>query len=205
MSALVLKIFLLLACSALVRQSIIYAGQHWARTFSHTITILTLPIITFTITSVISGNIALSLGLVGALSIVRFRNPVKSPFELVVYFLMIVCGIAISVDPAWLIVLVAAFVLITIACEAANRISKRTRGEALFPASFAEGNALSTLTVFTSGTVASLDAHNALVGYSFDETGGEYRLVSPARAELAALAQSLRDAEGVRRIDFQAP
>ena len=64
---------------------------------------------------------------------------------------------------------------------------------------------MSTLTVFTSGAISDLDNHGALVGYTFDESGGEYRLVSPAKAELATLAQDLRGAEGISRIDFQAP
>ena len=41
--------------------------------------------------------------MVGALSIVRFRNPVKSPFELAVYFGSITMGIAASVSLPWLI------------------------------------------------------------------------------------------------------
>ena len=45
----------------------------------------------------ISGNIALSLGMIGALSIVRFRHPVKSALELIIYFDLITIGIATSV------------------------------------------------------------------------------------------------------------
>ena len=43
---------------------------------------------------VIKGSIALSLGLVGALSIVRFRTPIKNSSVLIVYFVAIGCGIA---------------------------------------------------------------------------------------------------------------
>ena len=50
----------------------------------------------FVITSVIAGNIALSLGMVGALSIIRFRHPVKSPLELSIYFLLLTVGITID-------------------------------------------------------------------------------------------------------------
>jgi hypothetical protein len=81
-------------------------GQTWIQTKAHTTTILILPIITYVITNVISGNIALSLGMVGALSIVRFRNPVRSPLELSVYFGAITMGIAASVSLMWLIFLV---------------------------------------------------------------------------------------------------
>ena len=73
-------------------------GQNWIQTKAHTTTILILPIITYVITNVISGNIALSLGMVGALSIVRFRNPVKNSLELVIYFSLIAVGIAAGVN-----------------------------------------------------------------------------------------------------------
>jgi hypothetical protein len=52
-----------------------------------------LPIVIHVITSSISTNIALSLGMVGALSIVRFRTPIKNPVELLIYFLLIASGI----------------------------------------------------------------------------------------------------------------
>jgi hypothetical protein len=37
--------------------------------------------------------------MVGALSIVRFRTPVKNPSELVIYFCLITLGIVINVNP----------------------------------------------------------------------------------------------------------
>ena len=67
--------------------------------------ILILPITSFIITKVIAGNIALSLGMVGALSIVRFRHPVRSPFELVIYFVLIAQGITYGVSLKWGVVL----------------------------------------------------------------------------------------------------
>ena len=45
-----------------------------------------LPSLGYVITTVIGTNIALSLGMVGALSIIRFRTPVRSPYELIIYF-----------------------------------------------------------------------------------------------------------------------
>jgi len=59
---------------------------------------LLLAPIGYAITSSISSNIALSLGMVGALSIIRFRTPVKNSFELVVYFLLLTLGVTGSVD-----------------------------------------------------------------------------------------------------------
>ena len=52
-----------------------------------------LPIIVLFITKIISTNLYLSLGLIGALSIVRYRTPVKSIFELGYLFSLIGIGI----------------------------------------------------------------------------------------------------------------
>jgi len=49
----------------------------------------------------IAGNLGLSLGMIGALSIVRFRTPVKSSLELIIYFIHIVIGISITVAPIY--------------------------------------------------------------------------------------------------------
>ena len=38
--------------------------------------------------------------MVGALSIVRFRTPVKNPSELIMYFILITLGIVTNVDPS---------------------------------------------------------------------------------------------------------
>ena len=77
-----------------IRFALTYSNQFWASTYHHTLTYVILPVIAMVVTKVIAGNIALALGMVGALSIVRFRNPVKNSFELVMYFALITIGIA---------------------------------------------------------------------------------------------------------------
>ena len=98
----------------LIRLSLTLSKQRWAGTYHFTLTCLLLPAITFVITKVIAGNIALSLGMIGALSIVRFRNPVKSSLELTIYFLLITIGIACSVDISWAILLGGGSILLII-------------------------------------------------------------------------------------------
>lgn len=76
-------------------------GNRWVKTYYEFMTFALLPLITFVISKVIASNIALSLGMVGALSIVRFRNPVKNSFQLVMYFLLITIGISYGVNWKW--------------------------------------------------------------------------------------------------------
>ena len=59
---------------------------------------VTLPVIGLVITTVIGSNIALSIGMIGALSIVRFRTPIRTPYELVHYFSLLTIGISAKVD-----------------------------------------------------------------------------------------------------------
>ena len=75
--------------------------HRWVNTYYQLLTFSFLPLITFVISKVIAGNLALSLGMVGALSIVRFRNPVKNSFELILFFALITIGISYGVQWKW--------------------------------------------------------------------------------------------------------
>jgi len=60
-----------------------------------------LPLLTLTtvlVISVVKSSLALSLGLVGALSIVRFRTAIKEPEELLFLFLAITIGLGLGAD-----------------------------------------------------------------------------------------------------------
>lgn len=52
-----------------------------------------LSLITFLVILIVKSSLALSLGLVGALSIVRFRTPIKEPEELIYLFMAIALGL----------------------------------------------------------------------------------------------------------------
>lgn len=63
-----------------------------------------LPVLTLTtalVISIIKSSLALSLGLVGALSIVRFRTAVKEPEELMFLFVAITIGLGVGADQRW--------------------------------------------------------------------------------------------------------
>lgn len=57
-----------------------------------------LAIITTAVIAVVKSSLALSLGLVGALSIVRFRAAIKEPEELVYLFLCIAVGLSLGAE-----------------------------------------------------------------------------------------------------------
>lgn len=57
-----------------------------------------LCLITILVISIIKSSLALSLGLVGALSIVRFRTAIKEPEELIYLFMAIAIGLGLGAD-----------------------------------------------------------------------------------------------------------
>ena len=80
---------------------------------------LVLPVIALTtllVISVVKSSLALSLGLVGALSIVRFRTPIKEPEELAYIFLAIAVGLALGADQWESAVIGVAVILMVISC-----------------------------------------------------------------------------------------
>ena len=186
----VVTIISLIIISIIGRLILESIGQRWITTFSHTTTIIMLPVITYMITKVISGNIALSLGMVGALSIVRFRNPVRSPLELSVYFASITMGIAASVHIRWLFYFVIAMILVIIFIKLASVISGKFNKE-FFTTSFSEGNSLSILDVEAKNNINSLDNNKFLISKTKNEKNITYVLASSNFNELKSILSEI--------------
>jgi len=74
---------------------------HISRSQSMGKTLIIISTITFLIITVVKSSLALSLGLVGALSIIRFRTPIKEPFELSYLFMSIAIGLGFGANQ-WL-------------------------------------------------------------------------------------------------------
>ena len=71
-----------------------------------------LALTTMAIMIIVRPSIALSLGLVGALSIVRFRAAIKDPEELTYLFLIIGIGLATGADQPLIAIIIIVFVLL---------------------------------------------------------------------------------------------
>ena len=72
-----------------------HAGTAYSKKFN--VSLVTLAILTGTVMTVIGNNIALSLGMVGALSIVRFRTAIKDSRDTTYIFWAIIVGICCGV------------------------------------------------------------------------------------------------------------
>jgi hypothetical protein len=80
--------------------------------------------------SIVKSSLALSLGLVGALSIVRFRAAIKEPEELSYLFLIIGAGLGFGANQR--LITLTAFVLIFGILIVQNVFGRRTESENLY-------------------------------------------------------------------------
>jgi hypothetical protein len=87
-----------------------FRGVVYNQSFSVSLAVLT--ILTAMITLAISSNIALSLGMVGALSIVRYRTAIKDPADIIFLFWAVGTGITIGAKLHYLAVAGALVVIL---------------------------------------------------------------------------------------------
>ena len=101
LSSLILNLVIGLILSLLVAWYYEHYGQSLSnrRKFAQLLPVLTLT--TAIVISIVKSSLALSLGLVGALSIVRFRTAIKEPEELLFLFIAIAVGLSVGADQRW--------------------------------------------------------------------------------------------------------
>jgi hypothetical protein len=74
----------------------------------------------FLVIVIVKSSLALSLGLVGALSIVRFRTPIKEPEELIYLFIAIAIGLGYGAGQTTTTTVLIAFLMIVIYFRLSN-------------------------------------------------------------------------------------
>ena len=83
----------------------------------------------FMVITVVKSSLALSLGLVGALSIVRFRTPIKEPEELGYLFLTIAVGLGFGAGFSLITTIITFAILIYLFMVGTSRGSSKVDGE----------------------------------------------------------------------------
>ena len=93
---LAMTIALLMGCLIYMVYKKFYSGVVFSRSFA--VTLVGMCVLTCMVTLAISTNIVISLGMVGALSIVRYRTAVKDPMDLLYFFWSITTGITAGAE-----------------------------------------------------------------------------------------------------------
>ncbi len=185
-----------------VRIAFSLVGQRWVRTYHHTVTFALLPVITLIITKVISGNIALSLGMIGALSIVRFRNPVKSPLELVIFFALLTIGIAAGVNINYGILLLVTVLAVIIGMHFLENLAAKW-GVSMTTLSFDEGVPAHLLEITTAEPVEEFRRCAALQQYYHTKCVGThfYKLAFRHRRDLDAFFSEFESDQRIENLE----
>jgi hypothetical protein len=197
-------VFVSIFCGAGIRFSLHFAKQRWATTYHHTMTYVMLPAITMVITTLIAGNIALSLGMIGALSIVRFRNPVKNPFELIIFFALITIGIGIAVNVKLGIGLTVIVMLLIIGIKYFDTFMEKN-GKQMFSLSFEEGNINHEINVKSKSKINILENNSNLTQFYYGKNPDQfnYNLVFNEKSELNKLKKELENIKDIEDIDIR--
>lgn len=186
-----------------IRYVLGYCKQSWVMTMHHTLSYCLLPSITMIITFLISGNLALSLGMIGALSIVRFRNPVKSPLELVLFFALITIGIGTAVNFKLSILLT---LMINIFIFSFFKIDEnlKKKNKSLFTLSFEEGLNLNTLEVASSEEISELENNENLKQFfvSSNPKNFNYKIQSIDKKDIDNLKEIIKKNPSIINIDI---
>ena len=96
-----------------------YAGVMYSSSFG--VTLVALTMITTLVILAVTSNVVLSLGMVGALSIVRFRTAIKEPLDIAFLFWAIAAGIVLAAGMIPLAVVGSLFIGIIILSFANRR------------------------------------------------------------------------------------
>lgn len=106
-----IKLLMALIIGATIYVAYYYTSSKISYNSNFNLSLVAMAIITTAIMAVITNNIALSLGMVGALSIIRFRTAIKDPRDAMFIFWSIMVGICCGVSQ-YIIAFATTFVLL---------------------------------------------------------------------------------------------
>lgn len=107
----VINLIIATILSLIIKAFYIRFGKSFSNREKFAIIFVPMALATLLIITVVQASIALSLGLVGALSIVRFRAAIKEPEELTYIFLVIGIGLTCGANKPILAILAVVFIL----------------------------------------------------------------------------------------------
>jgi uncharacterized membrane protein YhiD involved in acid resistance len=153
---------------------------------------------TMLIISIVKTSLALSLGLVGALSIVRFRSAIKEPEELAYLFLTIAVGLGLGANQR-AITVIGAFVLLAI-IWGRYLTSKKTRKQNLYLTVNGTGkdkpslNGIDELVKnnFTASKLVRYDETNEIIEAAFWVEIRKTANIQEFKQQIAALSPEIR-------------
>jgi len=122
---------------------------------------------TLLLITVVKSSLALSLGLVGALSIVRFRTPIKEPEELAYLFIAIGAGVGLGAGHTMFTVLGTGLILVVVTFSrgvSSNQRSKKFYISVEVPDETGEKDLINAITEAIAAHTIYCDLHKISLG-----------------------------------------
>ncbi|WP_445381772.1 DUF4956 domain-containing protein [Robiginitalea sp. IMCC43444] len=110
---LIFGVFLLIAQTLIISQFYVKFSKSYNNKLKFSKNLIPFGISILIIVSVIKSSLALSLGLIGALSIIRFRTAIKEPEEIIILLLVMGCAVSIAAEKELLAIILLAFYFIS--------------------------------------------------------------------------------------------
>lgn len=186
--------------------SFIYQKVHTTFNYeeSFLISLSILPAIVTLIMFFIQGDLVLSLGLVGSLSIVRFRTPIKDTKDMVFLFLSIAIGLGCGTYNAFFTIIGVfvfglAFILLNFL-----QYGKKLHSDYLLIIQGTKDNLKQINKIINdSGLEVNLRSHD--IEENFWEVVFEFRLEEENKMDLDSLLSSIRKKAGITKVSLLAP
>lgn len=182
--------------------SLIYVryGRSLSNRYQLSKVLIIVGVTTFIIISIVKSSLALSLGLVGALSIIRFRTAIKEPEELGYFFIAIAIGLGFGANQL-LPTVVGAIVLFLIIFLAGRGTSKSIVSQNLLVSKVAtpeedraafQKNIMNILTQNSSRTeLIRMNVNENLLDYNFLVVLKDFNSINTITNDLTALDNTL--------------
>jgi hypothetical protein len=206
-SALDLTLSLLLASIMAWLISVLYKRTHRGLNYEHSFIstlVLISPIVT-TVMFFIQGDLVLSLGLVGSLSIIRFRTPIKDTRDMIFLFWSIAVGLGAGTFN-WLAVGVATlFIGIVVSALFLLEHDRVQHSDYVLVVSGTEPSDISGVKDAIRNSSRSYRVRSRESQGESWEMVAELSFVSPADAKIDTMLAHIRGLEGVDRVSLLAP
>jgi hypothetical protein len=180
-----------------------HRGMNFELSFMSTLVLLA-PVVTL-VMMYIRGDLVLSLGLIGSLSIIRFRTPIKDSRDMIFLFWTIAVGLGAGTNN-WLIVLTSSFVLVPLVFLLYFLRYGRSRHADFVLICAGDGDyPIDQIQPIIHGEVHDAVVRSHEVNGDAWETVFELRRTDDGAGLLRTLVPKLRQLERVRKVSLLAP
>jgi hypothetical protein len=192
-----LNLFLTALLSGAIAIFYVKYGQSISNRKKYAQNFLLLSLTTMLIIYIVKSSIALSLGLVGALSIIRFRTAIKEPEELGFLFLNIGVGLAMGANQVLITLLSVPVVLLLLFLQVkVNRRNAFETSEHMFINIACEQTQIEQVHQilrqhFTSVLLKRMDNHHNEITLSYQIETNDMNKIIMAQDDLASLSNTI--------------